>query len=262
MSANRFAALSDYDPQAEVPEREKVHREKDRHEPGAGYRGTMKRQGRGRDNWGNDIDDAKRPELVEPEDNESGEIPESTEPKRVFVPASSFFGSDSDDEEEPVHVAPKVESVPEAYAKHIARKRENVVVRPAEADDHQDIETGFLSTPEVMRRNESERQRGRGRGGRGGSRGGPRDGRGGSRGGPREGRGGSRGGPREGRGGRGGHAEGESRPPRQEEQGDRQGRPPRKGARDSHPMHNQGQRHQGTNNLRMNDHNFPRLGGR
>ena len=259
MSANRFAALSDYDPQAEVPEREKVHREKDRHEPGAGYRGTMKRQGRGRDNWGNDIDDAKRPELVEPEDNESGEIPEATEPKRDFVPASSFFGSDSDDEEEPVHVAPKVESVPEAYAKHIARKRENVVVRAAEADDHQDIETGFLSTPEVMRRNESERQRGRGRGG---PRSGPRGGRGGSRGGPREGRGGSRGGPREGRGGRGGHAEGESRPPRQEEQGERQQRPARKGTRDGHAMHTQGQRYQGTSNLRMNDHNFPRLGGR
>ena len=257
MSSNRFAVLSEY-PEGipPVPEREKVHREKDHHEPGTGRRDRQKREGRGRSNWGNALDEANRPDLKEPEEGAEGaEQPESNEPKKNYTPAADFLASDSDDEDYAPKTVKKEVVIEERFKDLVAeRKNPAVVIKEAPEEDDNTIDTGFLSTQEAIRRNATEH---RGRGGQRG-RGGPRmQSRDGPRDGPR-----GRGGPRRGRGGFEGR-QGDAQPRREEAaEGERPHSRGGRGPRDARPHFGQQQRTSAGRRggqLSMNNHNFPSL---
>jgi hypothetical protein len=205
MATNRFAILNDYPPEGpEVPEREKVRRAKNKHEPGTGRRDNTKRQGAGPSNWGNPLQESTLAATAESAPQES-ETPEGEAPKQAapeFVPASSIFG-DSDDE---VEVAPaankKVQVIPSEFANMVVKKEGVEVDVRDEDDEENEFEVDFISTAEV-RRQQQQRQSEQRRGGPRPNRGGPRP----NRGGPRP----NRGAPRK---------EGEFRP-RREEGGDK-----------------------------------------
>lgn len=111
--SNPLAALEGYPKEGpEVPDREKVKREKDRHESGTGRRDREKRGGKGPANWGDPIKDQLAAEADADEDvpEEQGQQ-ESGEKKNYTAPD---FGDD-DDEEEAKH-APKVVKVPPRFA--------------------------------------------------------------------------------------------------------------------------------------------------
>lgn len=87
----------------EMPERQKIYREKDRHDPGTGRRDREKRNGKGSSNWGDPIEDQIAAEN-DPIGDEEKESPVEDEPK-IVEPAEKFF--DNEEEEEP----PKVKGV-------------------------------------------------------------------------------------------------------------------------------------------------------
>lgn len=271
--SNPFAILADYPEDGPaVPTREKVRREKNKHEPGTGRRDKEKRQGRGQSNWGNALDDAKRPELSENQEGDE-QAQEAAEPKVVYVPATNFFDSDEDDEEAATAGVPttaskkRIAKVPQEFASMIVEK-DDVKIVPTQTysddEDEEGIQTGFLNSQEARQQREQQRQQ---RGGPRGGRGGPRGGRGGPRGGPR----GGRGGPRAVGGQRPERKEGEqtapAATPAPANEGERKPRTPRnsKPLRDSTPGNVQhqrdhssrGMRPQQRNQLSMN--NFPSL---
>jgi len=58
--SDKFDILKDYPAEGPAnPERTKIVREKDRHEPGNGRRDKTKRDGRGPSNWGDPKEDVK-----------------------------------------------------------------------------------------------------------------------------------------------------------------------------------------------------------
>jgi hypothetical protein len=85
-----------------MPERTKVIRTKDRHEPGTGRRDRQKRQGRGNFNWGDPTDPAlaAAPEAQEYYSDDGEPQEEVANPEKVKL-ASEFFAGAEDDEEEP-----------------------------------------------------------------------------------------------------------------------------------------------------------------
>ncbi|OHT14840.1 hypothetical protein TRFO_14798 [Tritrichomonas foetus] len=254
--SNPFAILAEY-PEAgpEVPQREKVRREKNKHESGTGRRDREKRQGRGQSNWGNALDDINRRPIEEAQEGAEGEAPaQPEEPKIQYVAAGQFF-SDSDDDFTggvPERPTKQVVQIPAAYADIIAEKRDKrVEVRKYDSDDEEEIQTGFLNTAQAMqqrRDHTSDRDR-RPRGGRG--------------------RGGPRGGPRGGRGGpRGGRRPNEDRQEAPAAPADEEGRKTRGTPRDRRPGNVQHQRDTGANrgprggqprNNNLNIKNFPSL---
>lgn len=127
--SNPLAALEGYPKEGpEVPEREKVKREKDRHESGTGRRDREKRGGAGAANWGDPIKD----QLAAEDDVEPQDLPEEPEeegPKKEVVRPD--FGED--DEEEPHAEAPKVVKVPPRFA-GMVKTGEGVVVVEEEPD--------------------------------------------------------------------------------------------------------------------------------
>lgn len=196
--SNPFAILAEY-PEGgpEVPQRQKIHREKNKHEPGTGRRDTEKRQGRGKSNWGNALDDVNRPPLKDGEVVEEEANAETT-PKVQYVPASSYFSSSDDEDEDGVVGVPsaskkQVLKVPSEFADMIVEKTNpNVVVRKySDDEDENEIELGFLNSAEAAKKRQEDFDKRRTtRGGRGGPRG-----RGGERGrGDMRGRGRGRGG--------------------------------------------------------------------
>lgn len=151
-SSNPFAILADYQDPTEKPvQREKVIRKKNKHESGAGYRSTTKREGRGKDNWGNALDDAKRGDLVEPQATEEGAEKKDEEPKPVYTAAFQYF--DDSDEEEPFKITREgkaVQKIPEQYASMIAKKKKTVKYIAVE-EEKDEIETGFLNSQEALK---------------------------------------------------------------------------------------------------------------
>ena len=162
MSRNPFAILADpenpYPKQASaVPEkREKVVREKDRHEPGTGRRDTTKRDGKGAYNVGNPIEDVRKGQLDDgdkPEQEQPVEEKpeEPKEPKIVYVAATNFF-SDSEDDE--IQVQPKMSKseakVDSKYFDMIAKKPDRKVSKRSE-EDQEEFQIQFLSTKEALK---------------------------------------------------------------------------------------------------------------
>ena len=129
-----FAALDGYPKDGpEMPEREKVHRDKNKHESGTGRRDREKREGRGQSNWGNALDD----QLADyhEEDNEEVEEPqENPTEKKDFKPAAKYFEDDDDNENEK-KASKQTVKVPPGYGK-IVKAGENVEV--VEVDDSND----------------------------------------------------------------------------------------------------------------------------
>lgn len=109
-----------------MPEREKVHREKDRHEPGTGRRDREKREGKGKSNWGDPIEDQLAADN-EPIVDEQDEAPVEEEPKKVEA-AEKFF--DNEEEEEPAK-AKGVVKVPARFA-GMVKTGDDVVVEVQE----------------------------------------------------------------------------------------------------------------------------------
>ena len=73
--SDKFEVLKDYPKDGpEMPEREKIVRNKDRHESGTGRKDKTKRSGKGAGNWGSPEDDIKY--LDEHEKEEEEEEPE------------------------------------------------------------------------------------------------------------------------------------------------------------------------------------------
>ncbi|EAY07022.1 hypothetical protein TVAG_174920 [Trichomonas vaginalis G3] len=69
--SDKLAVLKDYPKDGpEMPEREKIVRQKDRHDPGNGRRDKTKRQGNGAGNWGDPKDDIKYINDHEPQEDE------------------------------------------------------------------------------------------------------------------------------------------------------------------------------------------------
>lgn len=119
-----FEALKGYPKEGpEVPEREKIHREKDRHEPGTGRRDREKREGRGRSNWGDPVKDALAAEQ-ETFDDEDDLPLEVSDAVREVKPAELFF--DTEEEEEP-RKAKEVVKVPPRFA-GMVKTSGNVIV--------------------------------------------------------------------------------------------------------------------------------------
>lgn len=114
MSSGKLAALNGYPTEGpEVPDREKVVREKDRHESGTGRRDREKREGRGPSNWGDPVQDALAAQEEHYEEEEEGEVPDSADPPKKYVNAGQFF----DKEEDESHPTVKgVVKVPPKYA--------------------------------------------------------------------------------------------------------------------------------------------------
>lgn len=109
-----------------MPERQKIYREKDRHEPGTGRRDREKREGKGLSNWGDPIEDqlaAEREEIVEVDQEPVVE----EQPKKVEA-AGKFF--DNEEEDEPAK-AKAVVKVPKRFA-GIVKTGDNVVVVESE----------------------------------------------------------------------------------------------------------------------------------
>ena len=93
--SDHFAILQDYPKEGPpVPEREKVHRGKNKHESGTGRRDKEKREGRGQGNWGDPIKDQIEAEADE--DIDQDEIPEDEKasPQPDYVPAKQIFAND------------------------------------------------------------------------------------------------------------------------------------------------------------------------
>ncbi|KAH0792924.1 hypothetical protein GPJ56_003188 [Histomonas meleagridis] len=161
--SNPFAILSDYNGADEVPQREKVIRKKNKHEPGSGYRSTIKREGRGRSNWGNAIDEAKRPELTEQQETEQQGTAENAEPKIVYESAFKYFASDDEDETPRIkREGKRVVKIPEQYASMVVEKKTKTteVKTYNEVSEPEVIETGFLSTAEALRQRQNARRGG------------------------------------------------------------------------------------------------------
>lgn len=107
----------------EMPERQKIHREKDRHEPGTGRRDREKREGRGRSNWGDPINDQLAAVQEPPSDDEESLIPEDD--PRNLESAEKFF--DKEEEEEPSKAKPVVK-IPSRFAGMVKTGDDVVVV--------------------------------------------------------------------------------------------------------------------------------------
>jgi len=94
---DKFDILRDYPPEGPpIPERSKIIREKDHHEPGNGRRDKTKRGGRGPSNWGDPKDDAKYlKDGVGEEEEEEEEVEEdplkSPAEKAPPVSAAKYF---------------------------------------------------------------------------------------------------------------------------------------------------------------------------
>lgn len=128
--SNPLAALEGYPKEGpEVPEREKVKREKDRHDPGTGRRDREKRQGKGGANWGDPVHD----QLAAQDENEPQEDGEG--PDRVESKPAEYTKPDlgDEDDEEVVKTAPKVLKVPPGL-KGMVKPGENEVVVEEEVD--------------------------------------------------------------------------------------------------------------------------------
>ncbi|OHT13880.1 hypothetical protein TRFO_15906 [Tritrichomonas foetus] len=130
----QFAVLEGYPKDGpEMPEREKVHREKNKHESGTGRRDREKREGRGQSNWGNPLDDVNHShsDCEEPEDD-TAVAPAQSEKGPEYVAAGKFF--DKDDAEDEVKMAKQVVKVPAEYV-GIVKTGENVEVVPDDPND-------------------------------------------------------------------------------------------------------------------------------
>ena len=133
-----------------MPERQKIYREKDRHEPGTGRRDREKREGKGLSNWGDPIEDqlaAEREEVVE-----VGQEPVVEEQPKKVEAAGKFFDNglpphwileeqpkkveaagkffDNEEEDEPAK-AKAVVKVPKRFA-GMVKTDDNVVVIESE----------------------------------------------------------------------------------------------------------------------------------
>ena len=107
-----LAALEGYPKEGpEVPEREKVKREKDRHESGTGRRDREKRGGKGPSNWGDPIKDQ-----LEAEADPDEEVPEEPEPQQAGEKKNYTAPEFEDDDDEETKKAPKVVKVPPRFA--------------------------------------------------------------------------------------------------------------------------------------------------
>jgi hypothetical protein len=97
--AQPLASLDGYPPEGPpIPEREKVVRTKDRHEPGTGRRDREKRQGRGPSNWGDPIGDVIAAEAdFDGSEDEAEAVPD--DPPAEFQPASDVFAGSEDSPE-------------------------------------------------------------------------------------------------------------------------------------------------------------------
>ena len=94
--SDHFAILKDYPKEGPpVPEREKVVRAKNKHEPGNGRRDKEKRDGHGAGNWGDPIKDQMNAKADE-DNQEEIEDQLNDSPKPDFVPAQQFFAADDD----------------------------------------------------------------------------------------------------------------------------------------------------------------------
>ncbi|KAH0787584.1 lipid phosphate phosphatase 2-like isoform X1 [Histomonas meleagridis] len=116
MSKPGFEILKDYPKEGpEVPERQKVHREKDRHVSGTGRTDRIKRQGRGPSNWGDPIKDslAANEEVIEEEELGEEEEEHNGEQKEYVNPSQYF---EDDDKEEGKKQVKKVMKVDPKYA--------------------------------------------------------------------------------------------------------------------------------------------------
>ena len=88
--SDKFAVLQDYPKEGPpIPEREKVQRKKDKHDPGNLRRDKTKRGGKGKDNWGTPEDDLKYLNEGLEEDYEEEELEKNSkiekEDKAPFV---------------------------------------------------------------------------------------------------------------------------------------------------------------------------------
>ena len=127
-----FKVLENYPKEGPpVPEREKVHREKNKHESGTGRRDREKREGRGKDNWGNDLDDQLHQLDEEPEENNQQQPPQY-EDRPNYEEASKYFEKEDNDDKE--KVAKQVVKVPPEYI-GIVKTGENVEVVPQDPND-------------------------------------------------------------------------------------------------------------------------------
>lgn len=130
----QFAALDGYPKDGpEMPEREKVHREKNKHESGTGRRDREKREGRGQSNWGNALDD-QLADYHEEEDVNAEEPQETPGEQKEFKPAAKYF-EDDDDQDKDKKPGKQTLKVPPGY-KGIVKAGENVEV--VEVDESND----------------------------------------------------------------------------------------------------------------------------
>lgn len=110
-----FAVLDDYPKDGpDMPEREKVQRKKDKHDPGTGRRDREKREGRGPSNWGNPMDDTRQFPEEHDDEEEMAEAP-AEKAKTDYVPADQYFSKDDEDGEKITPVK-QVVKVPPGYA--------------------------------------------------------------------------------------------------------------------------------------------------
>lgn len=135
----QFAALDGYPKDGpEMPEREKVHRDKDKHDPGTGRRDREKREGRGKGNWGNALDDQladyHEEEVNDVDDDVVTPQGEAKEDKN-FQGASQYFEDDEDDGENKKKEGKKTVKVPPGYGKVVKVGKDVEVV---EVDDSND----------------------------------------------------------------------------------------------------------------------------
>lgn len=160
--SNPFAILADYPAEGPaVPQREKIVRQKDRHESGTGRRDKTKREGRGPSNWGNPADDAKpatkREQRVAKDEADASAEPveEQIEEKSApqYVSAAQFF--DDDEDEEFVGVPQKATKADKAIASKYLdimsnKAKKQAVVKEEVEEDENIIETNFLSTEQAQ----------------------------------------------------------------------------------------------------------------
>ncbi|EAY12189.1 hypothetical protein TVAG_003950 [Trichomonas vaginalis G3] len=168
--SNPFAILADYRKEGPaVPEREKIVRQKDRHESGTGRRDKTKREGRGMSNWGQPGDEAKpatkREQRVAKEEADAAAEPveEQEEAKPQFVAASQFF--DNDEDEEVVGVPQKAtkadKAVDNKYLQIMTLEaKKHAVVKEEQEEDENVLETQFLTTEQARAQRAAQQNKG------------------------------------------------------------------------------------------------------
>ncbi|KAK8845015.1 hypothetical protein M9Y10_021191 [Tritrichomonas musculus] len=130
-----FAVLDNYPKDGpEMPERGKVHREKNKHESGTGRRDREKREGRGQSNWGNALDDQLAEQHHHEEEEYDDEHAETPKEHQEFKPAGEYF-KDDDENEENKKVSKQTVKVPPGYGKIVKAGDGVEVVEEDESHD-------------------------------------------------------------------------------------------------------------------------------